>query len=108
MLPNYLLQLVGHRGTAVNIGTWEEDNKLLASNPEYAVLFPQLITQQGNQINQNPVAGLMAEAVVDLLEMIEVNRDYDSIAAVTITLPQDLIKHSAQHAAISGLGQRIA
>lgn len=63
-----------HQGRGL-VGLRQQHQELLAAEPESLVLLPHRFPQGLGYLLENPVAGVVAEAVVDLLEMVEIQLD---------------------------------
>jgi hypothetical protein len=70
-------QLLRHPGEVLLLGDVRQDNgELVAADPRHQVVGAQRQLQPPCQFAQHPVASLVAEAVVDVLEAIEVDQHH--------------------------------
>ena len=75
-------QRTGERDRPVVVGIVEQDRELVAAQPGQQVTGVQLLGQAGPDLDQQPVPGVVAEAVVDLLEPVQVQHQQGTSLAL--------------------------
>ena len=73
-LEDQLAQPLGQRLGLVEAGVGQQDGELVAAEPGQHVARPQRGAQPRADLAEQVVAGVVAEAVVDLLEPVEVEQ----------------------------------
>ena len=92
---------------AIEIGARQEGRQLLAAEPGAEIGFTQAEPQAIGSTPQRRVAGRMAVAVIDLLEVIQIDHDHGAGQAVPARQRQ-FSGHAGKEAATIGQpGQRI-
>ena len=66
---------LGDLGRLVGVGADQHDAELVAAEPEHHVVAPRGPRQSRSDLPQQLVAGGVAEGVVDLLEVVEVDEE---------------------------------
>ena len=68
----------------------EKDAELLTAQPDREVAGPQAAPEPSRELGQDQVAYPMAVAVIDLLEMVQVEQDDGDLEAVPVALQEQL------------------
>ena len=79
-------QLGGHQASPLLVGTREDHGQLVAAQAREHVGLAHLLPQQLGDAPDHGVAGLVAEAVVDELEVVDVEQQYGAALAVASRL----------------------
>ena len=74
------LDALGDAGGALVVAAVEQDGELVAAEPRRQVARAQAGAQAARERDQQLVADLVAEAVVDVLEVVEVEQEHDGAA----------------------------
>ena len=74
------LDALGDAGGALVVAAVEQDGELVAAEPRRQVAGAQAGAQAAGEGDQQLVADLVAEAVVDALEVVEVEEEHDGAA----------------------------
>jgi hypothetical protein len=89
------------------VGVRQHQDELVAAVAGDLVVRAELSAPDGRGLPQDVVAGRMAPAIVDLLEVVEADEDARqalAVAARTLDLVLELFEHRAM---VEGTGQRI-
>src|SRR5690606_13439928 len=78
-----------------------------AAEPSRKVAYPRSLPQPVREELQRLVAALVAEAVVDQLEIVQIDEQQRTLAAAAAGLRQALAQHLAEGAAVEQPGHRI-
>src|SRR5207249_1295919 len=98
---------LGHLDQSREIGLREQDDELFAAIPGHDIATPHGSKEAAGNLNQDPVAGLMAVAVVDPLEVVDVD-DEEADAAVVPGRTVDLdTEHLFEEATVVEVGQPV-
>ena len=73
------LQPFGDRPTVAQVAVLHQDRELVAAQPGRGVLRPQHVHQPLGDVDEHPVADPVADAVVDLLEVVEVEEQHHHV-----------------------------
>ena len=73
-LGHHRAQLFGDFDGQVVVGVLEEDRELIPAQAGQQVTGPQLLGQAGSDLDQESVPDVVAQAVVDLLELVQVQQ----------------------------------
>ncbi len=88
-------------------GIDQEDRELVAADPRHAVAPAHAADQHARDLDQRFVAGLVAEAVVDQLQSIEIDEQHRRIFIVAAHAADRLVEAAHEAAAVRKLDQRI-
>ena len=70
-------------------GVWEQDRELVTADPERAVGQPGLLPQQPPDLGQHRVADAVTLAVVDELELVEIEQHERQVVPVALRLVEE-------------------
>src|SRR4051794_13688799 len=100
------LDLAPEVGGAAAAGLGRHDAELVAPEPGDSVLFADDVVDRVGHVAEQVVAGRVAEAVVDALEAIQIDRDHREAAALT-RVTSDLVGDPlVEPAAVAETGER--
>ncbi|KDB50361.1 hypothetical protein X805_40490 [Sphaerotilus natans subsp. natans DSM 6575] len=103
-----LQQLAGdHGGVFLIAQRLQHQDELVAAQPSERVLAPGALRQALGHVAQQPVAAAVAQAVVDGLEVVQVDEHHPDAVLLAPRCGQGLIQPVQHHAAVGELGQRI-
>lgn len=84
------LDLLGHMGRLLGIGQRQHDDEFIAALARDRVFFPQHRLQAARNLHQQLVSDLMAERVVDVLEVVQIEIQQCQVLAAALGEPQGL------------------
>ena len=96
-----------HAGPVVVVLMGEQHGELVAAQTRHDVFVPHMATDALCDSDQQFVARIMAESVVDMLEAVEVDEQQSHPRLVAFDVPQRLFQTVAEHAAVFQTCQRI-
>ena len=80
----------------------------VTQRPAQDLAGPQLRSQRVGDVDQEPIAGVMAERVVDLLEAVEIAPQQGAAAAVTFRARHLAIELLFEATPVEEVGERVA
>ena len=103
-------QPLGDRGGVVGVCVHEHHDELVTSQPDKQVGLAQAGRQARAQLLEELVAGGMAEGVVDLLEMVEVDEEEGKgsrLRGRCVVVCEERVKHGGQTPSVAQTGELI-
>ncbi len=97
----------GRGGDLVRRQLFDQDHELVATEAGDGVRFAHRGAQPRRRQGQQLVAGLVAEQVVDVLEVVEVDEDQRAVPAVAVGMRERLVQAIGQQAPVGERGQVI-
>ena len=94
-------------GATAKLGAVDQHDELVATHPSDRVGVAQGAGQPGGDGHQEPVAGLVTEGVVDVLEVVEVDEQRRPTGAVAAVADQQLLDAVHDQRPVRQPGQRI-
>jgi hypothetical protein len=83
-------QLVGHRAGSLGSGARQQDGELVPAEPGDGVGFPQRPCEPLADLDEEQIAMMVAEGVVDLLEPVQVQQQQYRRAELPVGVPDGL------------------
>ena len=107
-LAHHLEQPLGDElRAAVERGAVDQHDELVAAHPADRVGLAQRARQPGRDCDEQPVAGVVAERVVDVLEVVEVDEQRGAGRAVAAVAGEQLLDAVHDQRAVRQAGQRV-
>ncbi len=91
----------------VELGVLDQDDELVATHPPDRVGIPQRARQPGGHGDEQSVAGLVAERVVDVLEVVEVDEQRRTRRPVALAAGEELLDAVHDQRPVRQVGQRV-
>ena len=101
---------MGDSGGIVCVSVHEHDNELVAAEPNQQVSFAQAARQTWAQLLEKLVAGWVAECVVDLLEVVEVNEEEGErspLCGRRVVVCEERVEHRVEATTVAKTGEFI-
>jgi hypothetical protein len=99
--------LRGHRRTIGAIQVGQDNGKFIAAQPSRRFRLAHAGAQSLSRLLEQPIAGGMAQGVIDIFEVIEVDQQHGQEPAGTVCAAQCLEQGVAEESAIGQTGQRV-
>ncbi len=96
-----------HRHIVVFPDFRQDQDKLVSPLARHGVAFAHVAGKTGGYLGQQCVAGIVAEAVVDVLEIVQIDEQYRQAAVIAARGDQRLAEAILEQVAVGKPGQRI-
>ena len=98
---------VGEQAGGGQVGVLGQDGELVAAEPADGVVLAQAAAQPAGDLAQQPVAGAVAEAVVDHLEVVQVDEQHGQAAAVAARPGQRVADPVVEQGPVGQVGEAV-
>src|SRR5829696_2767170 len=98
---------LGEHAGGGQVGVLGQDGELVAAEAADGVVLAQAAAQPSRDLAQQPVAGAVAEAVVDHLEVVEVDEEHGQAAAVPAGPGQGVPDPVVEQGPVGQVGQAV-